>query len=96
MLLQAICYSLYGIDALLAIEDASLQVEAGEGGGPISVFTGSCLFSGLEWKLLFKIKKEKGRLLHGNGRSATVSKKPAMFYTSSSSSTFFNSKKAKL
>lgn len=39
---------LYGIDALLAIEEASLQVEAGEGGGPISVFTGSCLLSGLE------------------------------------------------
>lgn len=41
-------YLLYGIDALLAIEDASLQVEAGDGGGPISVFTGSCLLSGLE------------------------------------------------
>lgn len=41
---------LYGIDALLAIEDASLQVEAGEGGGPISVFTGSCLLSGLRFQ----------------------------------------------
>lgn len=38
---------LYGIEALLAMEDASLQVDAGEGGGPISVFTGSCLLSGL-------------------------------------------------
>lgn len=66
------------MDALLAIEDASLQVEAGEGGGPISVFTGSCLLSGLEWKSLLKIKKEKGGLFHGNGRSATASKKPAI------------------
>lgn len=48
MLLRATHYLLYGIDALLAIEDASLQVEAGDGGGPISVFTGSCLLSGLE------------------------------------------------
>lgn len=48
MLLWATHYLLYGIDALLAIEDASLQVEAGDGGGPISVFTGSCLLSGLE------------------------------------------------
>lgn len=87
MLLWAIHYSLYGIDALLAIEDASLQVEAGEGGGPISVFTGSCLLSGLEWKLLLKIKKEKGGLLYGNGWSATVSKKPVTFYTLSSSNT---------
>jgi hypothetical protein len=39
---------LYGMDALLAIEDASLQVDAGDGGGPISVFTGSCLLSGLK------------------------------------------------
>lgn len=29
------------------MEDASLHVDAGDGGGPISVFTGSCLLSGL-------------------------------------------------
>jgi len=41
------------MDALLAIEDASLHVEAGEGGGPISVFTGSCLLSGLRLEIRF-------------------------------------------
>lgn len=72
-------YLLYGIDALLAIEDASLQVEAGDGGGPISVFTGSCLLSGLEEKVLFKMKE--CRVFHNNGQSVSAYKKPAIFST---------------
>ena len=37
-------------------------MEAGDGGGPISVFTGSCLLSGLEKKVLLRMKKEKGEV----------------------------------
>lgn len=36
---------LYGSEALLAMDEVSLQVDAGEGGGPISVFTSSGLLS---------------------------------------------------
>lgn len=38
-------YILYGREALLAMEDVSLHVDAGDGGGPISVFTSSGLLS---------------------------------------------------
>lgn len=37
------------------MEDASLHVDAGDGGGPISVFTGSCLLSGLQLETTFSL-----------------------------------------
>lgn len=47
-------------------------MEAGDGGGPISVFTGSCLLSGLEQKLVLRMKKEKCETF-----SVTTDKAPA-------------------